>query len=199
MKRDNSRRRSHRRRTPAGGWPGARTRGGPPRRLPCAPRAAQRSDPRRGAQVYLENCASCHGARGDWQWTSGKGLDPAPIDFTDAGRARKRSLFALYQVIGQGLEGTSMPSLPICPSDDRWAVAAYAGGFAFRDTGWPACLEPDPCGARAGPRPASLHESQPGSAWSWAGIGAGRRAYRLFALRSPSIDNRFARDACGCP
>ena len=99
--------------------------------VPLAPRNAP--DPRRGAQVYLENCASCHGARGDGNGPQAKGLDPAPIDFTDAGRARKRSLFALYQVIGQGLEGTSMPSFAHLPSDDRWAVAAYAGGFAFRD------------------------------------------------------------------
>ncbi|KTE23477.1 MULTISPECIES: cytochrome c/FTR1 family iron permease [unclassified Sphingopyxis] len=99
--------------------------------VPLAPRKAP--DPLRGAQVFLENCASCHGSRGDGKGPQAKGLDPAPIDFTDIGRARKRSLFALYQVIGQGLEGTSMPSFAQLPSDDRWAVAAYAGGFAFRD------------------------------------------------------------------
>lgn len=98
--------------------------------VPLAPKAAP--DPRRGAQIYRENCASCHGARGDGNGPQAKGLDPAPIDFTDAERARKRSLFALYQVIGQGLEGTSMPSFAHLPSDDRWAVAAYVGGFAFQ-------------------------------------------------------------------
>lgn len=99
--------------------------------VPLAPRNVP--DPRRGAQIYLENCASCHGTRGDGKGPQAQGLDPAPIDFTDVERARKRSLFALYQVIGQGLEGTSMPSFAHLPSDDRWAVAAYAGGFAFRD------------------------------------------------------------------
>ncbi|WP_439569635.1 FTR1 family protein [Sphingopyxis sp.] len=99
--------------------------------VPLAPRNAP--DPRRGAQIYLENCASCHGTRGDGKGPQARGLDPAPIDFTDAERARKRSLFALYQVIGQGLEGTSMPSFAHFSSDDRWAVAAYAGGFAFQD------------------------------------------------------------------
>lgn len=99
--------------------------------VPLAPRNAP--DPRRGAELYLENCASCHGTRGDGQGPQAKGLDPAPIDFTDAERARKRSLFALYQVIDQGLEGTSMPSFAQLPSDDRWALAAYVGGFAFKD------------------------------------------------------------------
>ncbi len=99
--------------------------------VPLAPRYAP--DPRRGAQIYLENCASCHGTRGDGKGPQAMGLDPAPIDFTDADRARKRSLFALYQVIGQGLEGTSMPSFAHLSSDDRWAVATYAGSFAFQD------------------------------------------------------------------
>lgn len=99
--------------------------------VPLAPRNAP--DPQRGAQIYRENCASCHGTRGDGKGPQAMGLDPAPIDFTDAERARKRSLFALYQVIGQGLEGTSMPSFARLSSDDRWAVATYAGGFAFQD------------------------------------------------------------------
>src|SRR3546814_7680088 len=61
-------------------------------------------------------------------------MDPPPIAFTDAERARKRSLFALYQVIDQGLDGTAMQSFEHLPSEDRWALSAYVGGFAFKDT-----------------------------------------------------------------
>jgi high-affinity iron transporter len=99
--------------------------------VPLAP--GKTPDPRRGAEIYQENCASCHGMQGDGQGPLAKTLDPAPIDFTAAERARKRSLFALYQVIGQGLEGTSMPSFAHLGPDDRWAVATYVGGFAFKD------------------------------------------------------------------
>ena len=60
-------------------------------------------------------------------------LDPPPIAFADRARARDRSLFGLYQVIGQGLEGTAMQSFAALPEDDRWALAFHAGGLAYRD------------------------------------------------------------------
>ena len=48
-------------------------------------------------------------------------------------RARERSLFALYQVIGQGLEGTSMSAYPDLSDQDRWSLAFYIGSMAFAD------------------------------------------------------------------
>ena len=45
--------------------------------------------------------------------------------------ARDRSLFGLYQVIGQGLEGTAMTSFASLSPEDRWALAFYAGTFAY--------------------------------------------------------------------
>jgi len=99
--------------------------------VPLAP--AKAPDPARGRALYAENCASCHGAKGDGRGPQAVGMDPPPIAFTDAERARKRSLFALYQVIDQGLDGTAMQSFSHLPSEDRWALAAYVGGFAFKD------------------------------------------------------------------
>src|SRR3546814_8852283 len=58
-------------------------------------------------------------------------MDPPPIDFTDPGRARQRSVFALAQVIEQGLEGTTMISYAHLPEDQRWALAFYVGQLAF--------------------------------------------------------------------
>ena len=58
-------------------------------------------------------------------------MDPPPIDFTDAVRARQRSVFALQQVIEQGLEGTAMASYAHLPEGQRWALAFYIGQFAF--------------------------------------------------------------------
>jgi high-affinity iron transporter len=99
--------------------------------VPLAP--AKAPDPARGKALYAENCASCHGAKGDGRGPQAVGMDPPPIAFTDAERGRKRSLFALYQVIDQGLDGTAMQSFAHLPSEDRWALAAYVGGFAFKD------------------------------------------------------------------
>lgn len=99
--------------------------------VPLAP--AKAPDPARGAALYAENCASCHGIKGDGRGPQAAGLAPPPIAFTDAERARKRSLFALYQVIDQGLNGTAMQSFTHLPSDDRWALAVHVGGIAFKD------------------------------------------------------------------
>lgn len=87
----------------------------------------------RGASVYAENCASCHGATGDGKGPASKGLDPPPIAFTDQDRARHRSVFGLYQVIEQGLDGTAMPSFAHLPQNDRWAVAFYVSSLSQDD------------------------------------------------------------------
>lgn len=100
--------------------------------VPLAP--AHAPDLARGAALYQQNCASCHGASGDGRGPAAAGLPTAPIAFNNAQRARQRSLFALYQVITQGLDGTPMPSFSQLSTDDRWALAFYAGHFAFDDS-----------------------------------------------------------------
>jgi high-affinity iron transporter len=102
--------------------------------VPLAPPKAP--DPLRGAALYSENCAACHGANGDAKTPIAANMDPPPIAFTDRTRANERSIFALYQVIDQGLEGTAMASFRHLPAEDRWALALHAGRFAF-----PAALE----------------------------------------------------------
>ena len=97
--------------------------------VPLAP--ASPPDLDRGQALYAQNCASCHGLDGAAQTPAAASLDPAPIAFTDRARARERSLFALYQVIGQGLEGTAMTSFAQLPDADRWALAFRSGRFAY--------------------------------------------------------------------
>ncbi|HEX8240648.1 MAG TPA: FTR1 family protein [Allosphingosinicella sp.] len=97
--------------------------------VPLAPR--RMPDPARGQSLYSENCAGCHGAAGDAKTPLAATLDPPPIAFADRERARERSLFALYQVIDQGLEGTAMASFGHLPEEDKWALAFAAGRFAY--------------------------------------------------------------------
>ena len=99
--------------------------------VPLAPNAAPSFE--RGASLYKESCASCHGETGDGHGPQAAALDTPPIAFTDAERARQRSIFALYQVITQGIDDTPMPSFAGLPAEDRWALAFYAGHFAFSD------------------------------------------------------------------
>ena len=99
--------------------------------VPLAP--ARTPDPARGAALYAESCASCHGGKGEGPSAAFVALDPAPIAFADRARARERSLFGLYQVISQGLEGTAMPTFATLPEADRWALAFHAGSLAYGD------------------------------------------------------------------
>lgn len=97
--------------------------------VPLAPTAPP--DLARGAALYAQNCASCHGATGDGHGPGSVGLDPPPIAFRDKIRADQRSLFGLYQVITQGLDGTAMASFDSLSDQDRWALAFYVGTFAY--------------------------------------------------------------------
>lgn len=97
--------------------------------VPLAPTSVP--DYVRGRTLYVENCASCHGPTGDGKGVASVGLKPPPIVFTDQARANERSIFALYQVIEQCLDGTSMASFAHLPSQDRWALAFYVGSLAY--------------------------------------------------------------------
>ena len=84
-----------------------------------------------GAQLYAQQCASCHGANGDGNGPAAAGLEPPPIAFTDSERADARSLAALYQVISQGVEGTSMTDYSHLPEEDRWALAFFISTMSY--------------------------------------------------------------------
>jgi high-affinity iron transporter len=86
-----------------------------------------------GTQLFAQNCSSCHGLTGDGHGPDAAKLTTPPIAFTDAERARQRSVFALYQVITQGIDGTAMQSFADLPNDQRWALAFRAGSFALTD------------------------------------------------------------------
>jgi high-affinity iron transporter len=96
--------------------------------LPLVPAAAP--DAKVGASVYAAQCASCHGATGKGDGPLAARLDPKPIAFADRERASHRSVFALYQIVSQGIPGTSMPAFGQLTDAQRWAVASYLGQFA---------------------------------------------------------------------
>ncbi len=100
--------------------------------VPLAP--ATVPNPARGAALYAENCVSCHGAKGEGPSGEFAKLDPPPIAFADRERANERSIFSLYQVVSQGLEGTAMQSFASLPEEDRWALAFHAGSMAYPET-----------------------------------------------------------------
>ncbi|OYW85229.1 MAG: iron permease, partial [Sphingobium sp. 32-64-5] len=99
--------------------------------VPLAPRSPP--DLSRAKTLYASNCGSCHGASGDGKGPQAAGLNPPPIAFRDSERARQRSIFGIYQVLANGVEGTAMQSFADLPAQDRWSLAFYTGSFAFTD------------------------------------------------------------------
>ena len=99
--------------------------------FPLSP--AKAPDLARAKVLFEANCAACHGATGRGDGPLGAKLDPPPIAFTDRDRARSRSVLALYQVISQGVTGTSMPSFATLSEEDRWALAFFAGTLSHDD------------------------------------------------------------------
>ncbi|HET8765580.1 MAG TPA: cytochrome c/FTR1 family iron permease [Rhodanobacter sp.] len=98
--------------------------------VPTAPEHTP--DLARGAALYQSTCAACHGATGRGDGPAGKALDPPPIAFTDQARADQRSALSLFEVISQGVEGTSMASYAKQLSrEERWDLAYYVGTLAY--------------------------------------------------------------------
>lgn len=86
-------------------------------------------DLRLAAPPYAAHCASCHGATGRGDGPAGKGLDPAPSNFHDAGRMTRRSVYGLYSTITLGVEGTGMTSFRQLGEEQRWALAFYVANL----------------------------------------------------------------------
>ena len=178
--------RAGRRRPRSSGWRGRWPAGcSPPIR--CRSRRRAAPDLARGAQLYAQHCAACHGATGLADTPMARGMEPPPIAFADRARARERSSFALYQVIEQGLEGTAMQSFAALPTADRWALAFHVGRFAYPEAlaeqGAP-LLGGRSGAARAHPRSRGAGGDHPGSACARVRRGEGRRGHRLSARRS---------------
>lgn len=99
--------------------------------FPVAP--AKAPDLRLGARLFQAQCASCHGISGHGDGPAAAQLNPKPTALADHARARERSLFAIHQIIGNGVQGTAMPSFASLTEDDRWALAFFVGTLPYTD------------------------------------------------------------------
>ncbi|AUG43838.1 cystathionine gamma-synthase [Pseudomonas chlororaphis] len=87
-------------------------------------------DPSRGAPLYVQHCSVCHGDTGAGDGPAGVGLTPPPANLRDAARTDHLSLYAIYNTLGLGVEGTDMPSFADQLDDrQRWDLATYIAGF----------------------------------------------------------------------
>lgn len=97
-----------------------------------APRPLTAADATAGKALYLQECAGCHGERGDGQGLAAEWIDPKPRNFV-AGPFKLRSTPSgkppatadILRTIERGIPGTAMPSFSFLPEADRRKIAAY--------------------------------------------------------------------------
>ena len=92
-------------------------------------------DPTRGAPLYAQQCAVCHGDAGLGDGPAGIGLEPAPSDLTDAKRLGRLSLYDLYSATTLSIDGTDMPAFADQLDErQRWDLAVYIASLSAAKT-----------------------------------------------------------------
>ena len=95
-----------------------------------------------GKVVYAQNCAACHGLKGDGNGDAAAFLLPKPRSFVEA-KFRLRSTptgqlptdVDLFRAVSLGMPGTPMPPWKhSLNEEDRWAVVEYLKTFSPRFT-----------------------------------------------------------------
>ena len=87
----------------------------------------------RGADVFRERCAQCHGESGRGDGPKATTLEgPPPADLADPAIMGGMSLVDLYRRIAIGTPGTAMPEFAgdLSP-EDRWAVVSYVAALQY--------------------------------------------------------------------
>ena len=79
--------------------------------------------------LYMENCAACHGERGQGDGPDAGDLVSSPIDFTDQAFMGYKSTMDLYESISGGMG--EMHAFVDLSEADRWALTDYLRSLTF--------------------------------------------------------------------
>ena len=87
----------------------------------------------RGAVVYRERCAACHGESGRGDGPKAKSVKgPPPANLTDPAVMGNKSLLDIFRRIAVGTPGTAMPEFAEdLSAEDRWAAASYVAAMQY--------------------------------------------------------------------
>ena len=78
-----------------------------------------------GSQLYQQNCASCHGQKGDGQGPAAAVLGTPPANFLDTAHSSIYGPGEKYWIIGNGAGETGMPAVPDLGPKQRWDLVNY--------------------------------------------------------------------------
>lgn len=106
---------------------GARDRVAAAFRLAEAP--LSRPDAERGAALYQENCATCHGPTGHADTRRAATLVPHPANFHDTIIAEQLAPIGVESAVRFGVSGTAMVPFTFLSARDRWDLAFHVVGL----------------------------------------------------------------------
>ncbi|MFS4458688.1 c-type cytochrome [Bdellovibrio sp. HCB2-146] len=78
-----------------------------------------------GKKVFMTNCAMCHGNEGKGDGAAGAALNPKPRNLVEGKWTQGEGVIAHYNVLLNGIKGSSMASYAHFKPADRWAVIHY--------------------------------------------------------------------------
>ena len=82
-----------------------------------------------GAEIYVANCAVCHGENGEGDGPGSEALDPPPASLHED-HVQSNSDGALFHIVSEGVKGTGMPPWEgTLSEDERWHVVNYMRTF----------------------------------------------------------------------
>jgi high-affinity iron transporter len=86
-----------------------------------------------GKKLFEQNCATCHGPKGDGKGQLGVALKPPPSDFTNPFHQwafGKGDLKKVFEVITKEIPNTSMVKWNQLSDQERWALVYFVVEFA---------------------------------------------------------------------
>src|ERR1043166_2166806 len=87
-----------------------------------------------GRQLFMENCAQCHGPTGKGDGPGRESMNPKqplPANFTDAEFMAGLSPFKAFNAISFGVDNTAMASFAALSEAQRWELAFYVLSLRF--------------------------------------------------------------------
>jgi mono/diheme cytochrome c family protein len=78
-----------------------------------------------GKKLFLTNCSSCHGERGDGKGPAAASMQTKPRNFIDGMWLSGTSAEDLVQIMSSGIPASGMPSFQALPESERRAIAAF--------------------------------------------------------------------------
>ena len=83
---------------------------------------------RRGAQLFADTCALCHGERGDGDGVRRTGFPRPPRNLRDPAWRAQATPRRVFRVIREGVPGSGMPAWKL-DDEQTWDLVAYVLGL----------------------------------------------------------------------